>query len=174
MISAASSSTRTQPPVRAATAWLIVASEAPLASKEVYVIANMPIPPKEGHTSGPQMRGKVRKVLIDQNAFILTDTASNERRFQLAESGKVFANNIEGKLENLKPGDDIYVYSGKGTFHYVVRTTKIVLPTTIQVMAPTTDARLTLITCTPVKIASHRLIVIADLDPNYTAPARGR
>jgi ABC-type lipoprotein release transport system permease subunit len=87
----------------------------PLASKEVYVIANMPIPPKEGHASGPQMRGKVRKVLIDQNAFVLTDTASNERRFQLAESGKVFANNIEGKLENLKPGDDIWMaYEDRG------------------------------------------------------------
>jgi LPXTG-site transpeptidase (sortase) family protein len=83
--------------------------------------------------------------------------------------GKIFYN-----LDKLKPGDDIYVYSGRGTFHYVVRTTKTVLPTTIQVMAPTTDARLTLITCTPVKIASHRLIVIADLDPNYTAPASGR
>src|SRR6266849_4924296 len=30
-----------------------------LASCEVYVIANMPIPPKEGKTSGPQIRGKI-------------------------------------------------------------------------------------------------------------------
>jgi LPXTG-site transpeptidase (sortase) family protein len=41
-------------------------------------------------------------------------------------------------------------------------------------MAPTSDARLTLITCTPVKIASHRLIVIADLDPKYVAPDRAQ
>jgi LPXTG-site transpeptidase (sortase) family protein len=83
--------------------------------------------------------------------------------------GSVFLN-----LDKLKKGDDIFVYSGRGIFHYVVRTTKIVKPTAIEVMAPTSDARLTLITCTPVKIASHRLIVIADLDPKYVAPDRAR
>jgi ABC-type lipoprotein release transport system permease subunit len=87
----------------------------PLASKEVYVIANMPIPPQEGKSSGPQIRGKVRKVLIDQSAFILTDANGNERQFQLADTGKVFANNLEGKLENLKPGDDIWMtYEERG------------------------------------------------------------
>src|SRR5260370_5817418 len=87
----------------------------PLASKEVYVIANMPIPPKEGKTLGQHIQGKVRKVLIDQTAFILTDAAGNDRKFQLAESGKGFANNIEGKLENLKPGDDIWLaYEERG------------------------------------------------------------
>jgi sortase A len=83
--------------------------------------------------------------------------------------GSVFMN-----LDKLKKGDDIFVYSGRGIFHYIVRTTKIVKPTAIEVMAPTSDARLTLITCTPVKIASHRLIVIADLDPKYVAPDRAR
>src|SRR5439155_22005096 len=80
-----------------------------LVSREVYVIANMPIPPQEGQSTGAQERGKVRKVLIDQNAFILTDAAGNDRPFYLADNGKVFANNIEGKLENLKPGDDIWI-----------------------------------------------------------------
>jgi len=88
----------------------------PLASKEVYVIANMPVPPKEGKASGPQIRGKVHKVLIDQNAFILTDAAGNKRKFQMADAGKGFANNIEGKLENLKPGDDIWMaYEERGS-----------------------------------------------------------
>ena len=80
-----------------------------LVSREVYVIANMPIPPQEGQSTSAQERGKVRKVLIDQNAFILTDAAGNDRPFYLADNGKVFANNIEGKLENLKPGDDIWI-----------------------------------------------------------------
>jgi ABC-type lipoprotein release transport system permease subunit len=99
----------------------IVASESPgsegkaLASKEVYVIANMPVPPKEGKTTGPEIRGKIRRVLIDENAFILTDAAESERKFRLADSGKVFANNLEGKLENLKPGDDIWMtYEERG------------------------------------------------------------
>ncbi len=88
----------------------------PLASREVYVIANQPIPPKEGQTAGLQMRGKVRKILIDQNAFILTDDNGDDRTFHLVDGGKVFANNIEGKLENLKPGDNIWMaYEEKGS-----------------------------------------------------------
>ncbi|MGI8589189.1 MAG: sortase [Chloroflexia bacterium] len=76
-------------------------------------------------------------------------------------------------LDKLKKGDDIFVYNGLGTFHYIVRKSLIIKPTQVEVMAPTTDHRLTLITCTPVHIATSRLIVIADLDPNYVAPARG-
>ncbi|HUS17254.1 MAG TPA: sortase [Chloroflexia bacterium] len=81
--------------------------------------------------------------------------------------GKVFLN-----LDKLKKGDDIFLSSGRGLYHYVVRETGVVRPTQVSVMAPTKDARLTLITCTPVKIASHRLIIIADLDPSYVAPDR--
>jgi ABC-type antimicrobial peptide transport system permease subunit len=88
----------------------------PLASREVYVIANMPVPPEEGKTAGPKIQGKVGKVLIDQNAFILTDEQGNDRTFHLADTGKVFANNVEGKLENLKPGDTIWMaYEDRGS-----------------------------------------------------------
>jgi sortase A len=48
-----------------------------------------------------------------------------------------------------------------------VRLIKTIKPTAVEVMDPTEDARLTLITCTPIGVASHRLIVVADLDPNY-------
>jgi sortase A len=82
--------------------------------------------------------------------------------------GSVFLN-----LDKVKKGDEIFVHSGRGVFRYVVRTTKIVKPTSVEVLAPTTDHRLTLITCTPVKLATHRIIVIADLDPEYIAPDRG-
>jgi len=82
--------------------------------------------------------------------------------------GKVFYN-----LDKLKKGDDIYLYSGRGTYHYVVRKTLDVKPSSVEVMAPTSDARLTLITCTPVRFATRRLIIIADLDTSYVAPERG-
>jgi sortase (surface protein transpeptidase) len=39
-------------------------------------------------------------------------------------------------------------------------------------MNPTDDARLTLITCTPIGLATKRLIVVADLDPFYVSPDR--
>src|SRR5437868_8900766 len=36
-------------------------------SPELYVIASMPIPPKEGGSSGKALRGSVKKVFIDEN-----------------------------------------------------------------------------------------------------------
>ncbi len=106
-----------------------------------------------GHHSGTANPGDVGNVVIAGHRDI---------------RGKVFYN-----LDKLKKGDDIYLYSGRGTYHYVVRKTLEVKPSSVEVMAPTTDARLTLITCTPVRFATRRLIIIADLDTSYVAPERG-
>src|SRR5437588_6439392 len=75
----------------------------------------MPVPPQEGKTAGAQLRGKVRKVLIDQNTLLLTDEQGADRTARLAENGKVFANNLAGKLEALKPGDNVWLaYAEQG------------------------------------------------------------
>ncbi|MDQ2808877.1 MAG: sortase [Chloroflexota bacterium] len=106
-----------------------------------------------GHHSGTANPGDMGNVVIAGHRDI---------------RGKVFYN-----LDKLKKGDDIYLYSGRGTYHYIVRKTLEVKPSSVEVMAPTTDARLTLITCTPVRFATRRLIIIADLDTSYVAPQRG-
>src|SRR5262249_26519270 len=62
-----------------------------------------------GKTTGKSMKGKILKVLIDQNEFLLTDDKNNDVRLRLAETGKVVANSAEGKLENLRPGDNVWV-----------------------------------------------------------------
>jgi ABC-type lipoprotein release transport system permease subunit len=80
-----------------------------LCSRELYVVANMPVPPERGEASGSQLRGKVRKLLIDQNSLIVADAEENDQTLRLAESAKVFANNQKGKLEALKPGDNVWV-----------------------------------------------------------------
>jgi ABC-type lipoprotein release transport system permease subunit len=87
----------------------------PLVSKEVYIIASMPIAPKEGRAPAQQIKGHVRKIVIDRNEFVLTDDKGADLVFRLADDGQVFANGLAGKLDNLKPGDAVWLaYSERG------------------------------------------------------------
>ena len=73
-------------------------------------------------------------------------------------------------LNEVKPGDPIFVATRYGTFHYTVVMQHDVAPSDVSVIAPTKDNRLTLTTCTPRFSASKRLIVVAHLDGPATAP----
>jgi sortase A len=64
-------------------------------------------------------------------------------------------------LGRLAPGDPISVETGGWRYSYRVREITSVLPTQVEVMAPTTTPVLTLITCTAWD--TQRLIVVADL-----------
>ena len=77
-------------------------------------------------------------------------------------------------VDQLVAGDPIYLTTLSGTrYTYLVRNEKTVLPTDIGVIANTPDNRLTLTTCTPPFSASHRLIVIAMLQPVTSTVAPG-
>ncbi len=69
-------------------------------------------------------------------------------------------------LEKLKPGDKIYISTQSREYTYVVRSTEIVLPTEVRVLANTqrTVAQVTLITCHPYQVDTHRYIVYAELE----------
>jgi sortase A len=67
-------------------------------------------------------------------------------------------------LQEVKVGDEIIVYAGDQPHRYRVRATRIVEPDDVSVMYPTSSPVLTLLTCYPYMIDSHRLIVIAELD----------
>jgi sortase A len=51
-------------------------------------------------------------------------------------------------LERLQPGDEVQVYANNRRYTYQVTTSRVVPPTEVSVLAPTSDAVLTLITCT--------------------------
>jgi sortase A len=51
-------------------------------------------------------------------------------------------------LERLQPGDEVQVYADDWRYTYQVTTTRVVPPTEVSVLAPTSDPVLTLITCT--------------------------
>jgi len=65
------------------------------------------------------------------------------------------------RLPDVKIGDIVVVYTEVRAFTYQIISKKVVLPTEIDVLKPTTDETVTLITCVPDLIYSHRLIVTA-------------
>ena len=70
------------------------------------------------------------------------------------------------RLNELQNGDDVLVTRGQRQYHYVVSSKSIVSPSEISVMLPTSDSRLTLVTCYPtyyIGPAPKRLIVVATL-----------
>ncbi len=73
------------------------------------------------------------------------------------------------QLDDLNPGDDIYVRRGVQTYDYIVTAKSIVAPDDLAVIDPTSDTRLTLITCYPtvyIGPAPKRLVVVAELRPD--------
>lgn len=76
------------------------------------------------------------------------------------------------RLNELTKGDMIQLVTAQGTFDYQVTQQRIVAPTEVSVVAPTSDSRLTLTTCHPKFSARQRLVVIASLViPGHEAPA---
>jgi sortase A len=66
-------------------------------------------------------------------------------------------------LDRLAPGDTVIVFTNQRQYTYVVIGTQMVEPTAVEVMAPTTDARITLISCHPYLVDIHRIVVSAVL-----------
>jgi LPXTG-site transpeptidase (sortase) family protein len=65
------------------------------------------------------------------------------------------------RLPEIKVDDVVVLYTPIRAFAYQVVAKKVVLPTELSVLKPTPDETLTLITCVPDYIYSHRLIVTA-------------
>ncbi len=62
-------------------------------------------------------------------------------------------------LDQLRPGDVIYIHTQTRVYTYVVVASYIVQPTEVQWMAPTSDPVVTLISCYPYRVNTHRIIV---------------
>jgi sortase A len=66
-------------------------------------------------------------------------------------------------LDDLKIGDEYYIYAGEEQFRYVVKERRIIEPTEVEVMLPTTEPVSTLQTCYPYLVDTHRLVIIGEL-----------
>jgi len=74
--------------------------------------------------------------------------------------GKIFRD-----LPDLDLGDKILIHTASQVYRYVVTQKRIIEPTEVSVMYPTSSPVLTLISCYPYGIDTHRVVVIAELQP---------
>ncbi|MDF1512764.1 MAG: class D sortase [Anaerolineae bacterium] len=76
-------------------------------------------------------------------------------------------NDIYGQLfrdlPDLKVGDEIVIYTASQEYTYVVEQTRIVPPTEVSVLDATSTPVLTLVSCYPYGIDTHRIVVIGSL-----------
>lgn len=63
------------------------------------------------------------------------------------------------RLDELEKGDFIGIKSGTKTYEYIVTEKIVVKPEDTWVLKTTAKPTITLITCTPIRIATHRLVV---------------
>ncbi|MGQ9553297.1 MAG: sortase [Anaerolineae bacterium] len=68
-------------------------------------------------------------------------------------------------LDRLDAGDVVVVYSGLEPFKYVVRQKRIVGATDMSVLGSTQVPTVTLISCYPYLVDTHRIVIIAELEP---------
>lgn len=91
-------------------------------------------------------------------------TANPGERGNMVMSGH---NDVYGEpfrdLEIIEVGKEVFVYSGPNAFRYVIKTKRVVAPTDLSPLAPSQTPIVTLITCTPYRIDTMRLIVIGEL-----------
>jgi sortase A len=136
--------------------------------------ANIPIP-----TPAPQHGTRIQIPAIDVDAPIVhgddweqlkkgvahrADTANPGQIGNIVLSGH---NDVFGEvfryLEELQPGDEIIVYTSQRSFTYIVSGWELVEPTQVEVMAPTLNPTITLISCHPYLVDNHRIIVKGSL-----------
>jgi sortase A len=74
--------------------------------------------------------------------------------------GEIFRN-----LPDLDLGDEVFVHTTSQVYRYIVTQKRIIEPTEVSVMQPASSPVLTLISCYPYGIDTHRIVVIGELRP---------
>lgn len=140
----------------------------------VQTLANLPLP-----TAGPQQAVRIQIPAIGVDAPVVqgdgweqlkkgvgqhlgTPDPGQNGNIVLSAHNDVFGE-IFRDLDRLKPGDPVTLFTQQRTYTYVVRQTQIVEPTQVEVMAPTQDAVVTLISCYPYMVNDKRIVVTATL-----------
>ncbi len=68
-------------------------------------------------------------------------------------------------LDQLKPGDEVILYTNQRAYRYVITQTRVVEPTEVSVMAAGKTPTATLISCYPYLVDNQRIVVTAQLQP---------
>jgi len=140
----------------------------------VQSLANLPVP-----TPGPSTAVRIQIPALGIDAPVVQGDGWEQLKKGVAQHigsgnpgqpGNVVLsghNDIYGEifryLDRLAPGDLVILFTQQRQYVYVVVGTQIVEPTRVEVMAPTADATVTLISCYPYLIDNQRIVVIAKL-----------
>jgi sortase A len=105
---------------------------------------------------------------LDRGAWLIPGTSTPDQGGNTVISGHRFKylppnNTTFYLLDKLKRGDDIEVQWNEKLYHYRVTNSRDVQPEQVEILDNTTDARLTLFTCTPILSTARRLVVTAEL-----------
>lgn len=137
-------------------------------------IANVPVP-----TASPAQGIRIQIPAINVDAPIVQGDSWEQLKKGVGqhigtpnpgENGNIVLsahNDIFGEifreLDKLQPGDVVILYTVQRQYNYVITGTQIVEPTRVEVMAPTPNATITLISCYPYLVDTERIVVSAVL-----------
>ncbi len=152
-------------------------AEIPEHLRPIYQsLASLPIP-----TPGPRQAMRIQIPAIGVDAPVVQGDGWEQLKKGVGqhipsanpgENGNVILsahNDVYGEifrhLDRLQPGDQVILYTQERSYTYIVERTLIVEPTAVEVMASTGAPTLTLISCYPYLVDSHRIVVFARLQP---------
>lgn len=140
----------------------------------VQALASLPVP-----TPGPEQAVRIQIPVLGIDAPIVqgdgwdqlkkgvaqhigTPNPGSNGNLVLSAHNDVFGE-IFRDLDKLKTGDQVIMFTNQQTFTYIVRQSQIVEPTQTEVMSPTKEAVVTLISCYPYMVDNQRIVVTAYL-----------
>ena len=140
----------------------------------VQSLASLPIP-----TPGPEQAIRLQIPAISVDAPVVQGDGWEQLKKGVGqyigsadpgENGNVVLsahNDIFGEifrhLDRLKPGDQVTLFTNQRAYNYSVLETRIVEPTEVEVLAPTSEPTITLISCYPYMVDDQRIVVKARL-----------
>jgi sortase A len=145
----------------------------------VQSLANIPIP-----TPGPEQAIRIQIPTIGVDAPIVqgdgweqlkkgvgqhigTTNPGKDGNMVLSAHNDIFGE-IFRELDQLKPGDQVIIHTNQRAYTYVISGSKIVEPTQVEVMDPSSQPKVTLVSCYPYLVDDQRIVVTARLQSgNY-------
>ncbi|HSV86358.1 MAG TPA: sortase, partial [Levilinea sp.] len=142
----------------------------------VQSLANLPVP-----TAGPQQAVRIQIPAIGVDAPVVQGDGWEQLKKGVGqhigtpnpgENGNIVLsahNDVFGEifrdLDQLSEGDKVILYSNQRSYTYIVHKSQIVEPTRVEVMAPTIEPVVTLISCYPYRVNTQRIVITAHLEP---------
>jgi sortase A len=140
----------------------------------VQSLANIPVP-----TPGPEQAIRLQIPAINVDAPVVqgdgweqlkkgvgqhipSTDPGKDGNMVLSAHNDIFGE-IFRELDKLKNGDEVIVFTNQRAFTYVVVQSQVVEPTQVDVMGPTKEPTVTLISCYPYLVDDQRIVITARL-----------